>query len=105
MPGNKILLRKLPDPKQVQLPISFLFFFFAKYQRVNRHAVPPTQEKIARICVEKIGLRGQRIKRVVVVVVVVIASAQLHLTKPELRFYAGLNLAHGMSEIRDGEDL
>ena len=37
--------------------------------------------------------------------VVVIASAQLNSTKPELRFCAGLNPAHGVSEIRDGEDL
>ena len=37
--------------------------------------------------------------------VVVIASAQLHLTKPELRFCAGSNPARGVSEIRDGEDL
>ena len=37
--------------------------------------------------------------------VVVIATAQLHSTKPELRFCAGSNPACGMSEIRDGEDL
>ena len=30
---------------------------------------------------------------------------QLHSTKPELRFCAGLNLARGVLEIRDGEDL
>ena len=36
----------------------------------------------------------------------VITTAQLHSTsKPELRFCAGSNPAHGMSEIRDGEDL
>ena len=34
--------------------------------------------------------------------VVVITSAQLHSTKPELRFYAGSNSARGVSEIRDG---
>ena len=37
--------------------------------------------------------------------VVVITTAQLHLTKPELRFCAGSNPARGVSEIRDGEDL
>ena len=35
----------------------------------------------------------------------VISTAQLRSTKLELRFYAGSNLAHGVSEIRDGEDL
>ena len=37
--------------------------------------------------------------------VVVITTAQLHSTKPELRFCAGSNHARGVSEIRDGEDL
>ena len=37
--------------------------------------------------------------------VVVIATAQLHSTKPELRFCAGPNLVCGMPKIRDGEDL
>ena len=37
--------------------------------------------------------------------VVVIITAQLHSTKPELRFCAGSNHARGVSEIRDGEDL
>ena len=37
--------------------------------------------------------------------VVVITTAQLHSTKPELRFYACLNPACGMPEIQDGEDL
>ena len=37
--------------------------------------------------------------------VVVITIAQLYSTKPELRFCAGSNPAHGVSEIRDGEDL
>ena len=36
---------------------------------------------------------------------VVITTPQLHSTKPELRFFAGSNPAHGVSEIRDGEDL
>ena len=37
--------------------------------------------------------------------VVVITTAQLHSTKPELRFCAGWNHACCVSEIRDGEDL
>ena len=37
--------------------------------------------------------------------VVVITTAQLHSTKPELRFCAGSKAACGVSEIRDGEDL
>ena len=37
--------------------------------------------------------------------VVVIDTAQLHLTKAELRFCAGSNSGHGVSEIHDGEDL
>ena len=37
--------------------------------------------------------------------VVVITTAQLHSTKPELRFCAGSNPDRGVLEIRDGEDL
>ena len=37
--------------------------------------------------------------------VVVITTAQLHSTKPELKFCAGSNPARGASEIRDDEDL
>ena len=37
--------------------------------------------------------------------VVLITTAQLHSTKPELRFCAGSNPARGVSEIRDGENL
>ena len=37
--------------------------------------------------------------------VVVIITAQLHSTKPELRFCAGSKPARGVSEIRNGEDL
>ena len=36
--------------------------------------------------------------------VVVITTVQLHSSKPELRFCAGLNPASGVSEIRDGEN-
>ena len=37
--------------------------------------------------------------------VAVITTTHLHSTKPELRFCAGSNTAHGVSEIRDGEYL
>ena len=37
--------------------------------------------------------------------VVVITTAQLHSTKPELRFCTGSNPVHGVSKIRDSEDL
>ena len=37
--------------------------------------------------------------------VVVITTAQVHLSKPELRFYADSNPAYGVLEIRDGKDL
>ena len=37
--------------------------------------------------------------------VVVITTAQIHSTKPELRFCRDSNLACAVSEIRDGEDL
>ena len=37
--------------------------------------------------------------------VMVVTTAQLHSTKPELKFCAGSNPARGVSEIRDGEDL
>ena len=37
--------------------------------------------------------------------VVVITTAQLHSTKPELRFCVGSYPACSMLEIRDGEDL
>ena len=37
--------------------------------------------------------------------VVVIITAQLYSTKPEFKFCAGSYPAHGVSEIRDGEDL
>ena len=38
-------------------------------------------------------------------IVVVISTIQLHSTKPELRFCAGSNPAHEVSQIRDGENL
>ena len=58
MPRSNILLRRLPAPKRVQLPNSRVFF--AKYQRVNRHAIASMQVRIARTYVWKIGLRWRR---------------------------------------------
>ena len=37
--------------------------------------------------------------------VVVFTAAQLHSTKPELRYWAGSNPPGDMPEIQDGEDL
>ena len=37
--------------------------------------------------------------------VVVTTTAQLHSSKPELRFCTGSNPVHSMLEIRNGEDL
>ena len=37
--------------------------------------------------------------------VVVFTAAQLHSTKPELRYWAGSNPPGDMLEIQDGEDL
>ena len=37
--------------------------------------------------------------------VVVITTAQLHSTKPELRFCAGSSPARAVTEIHDGKDL
>ena len=36
---------------------------------------------------------------------VVITTAQVHLTKPQLRFYVGSNPARSVSDGQDGEDL
>ena len=41
MPWNKILLRRLANPKCMQLPNGRLFF--VKYERVHRHALAPTR--------------------------------------------------------------
>ena len=45
MPRNNILLRRLPAPKWIQLLNGRVFF--AKYQRASRHALAPTQVRIA----------------------------------------------------------
>ena len=53
MPRNNILVQRLPNLRCVQLPDGCVFF--AKYKRVNRHALAPTQVRIARMYVRKIG--------------------------------------------------
>ena len=63
MPKNNILLRRLPNPRRVQLPNDCVFF--AKYERVNRHALAPTHVRIAGTHVQKIRPRRQRIRRFV----------------------------------------
>ena len=58
MPGNNILLRRFSTPKRVQLlngPV-----FFAKYQRVSRHALTPTDVTYVR----KIEPRGKRMRKI-----------------------------------------
>ena len=37
--------------------------------------------------------------------ITVITTSQLHLIKPELRFYTGSNPAYGVSEICNGDNL
>ena len=45
------------------------------------------------------------LKKVEHLTIVVITTAQLHSTKPELKFCLGSHPARGVSEIRDGADL
>ena len=61
MPRKNIFLQRLSNPRHVQLPNGLVFF--AKYKRVNRHALVPTQVRIARRHVRKIGPRRQIIRR------------------------------------------
>ena len=60
MPRNNILLQRLSNLRHVQLPNGLVFF--AKYKGVNRHALVPTQVRIARRHVRKIGPRRQRMR-------------------------------------------
>ena len=46
MSRNNILLRRLPNPKRVQLSSGGVFF--AKYERVNRHELAPIHIRINR---------------------------------------------------------
>ena len=83
--------------------INFGIFIFGNFESIKTAQVSYLLVMIIlfnnslqnRECLKKIYRHG----------VVVITIAQLHSTKPELRFCAGSNPAHGVSEIRDGEDL
>ena len=52
MSRNNILLRRLPNPKRVQLSSGGVFF--AKYERVNRHELAPIHIRINRTYSRKI---------------------------------------------------
>ena len=62
MPTNNILVWRLPNLRHVQLPNGCVFL--AKYERLNIHAVAPTEVRIVRRYVLKIGLRQQKIRRI-----------------------------------------
>ena len=62
MPRSNILLQRLPARKRIQLPNGRVFF--AKYQRVGRHALTPTRVRIAGTYVRKIGPRRQKIRKI-----------------------------------------
>ena len=62
MPGNNILLRKLPIPKRVQQLNGDVFF--AKHQKVGRYMLAPTRVWITQTYVSKIGPRRQRVRRI-----------------------------------------
>ena len=59
MPRNNNLLRRLPNSRCVQLPNGRVFF--AKYERVNRRALAPTQVRIASTYLQKIGPRKKEL--------------------------------------------
>ena len=59
MPRNNILLRRLTNSRCVQLPNGRVFF--AKYKRVNRHALAPTQVRIANTYLQKLGPRKKEL--------------------------------------------
>ena len=58
MPRSNILPQRLATLKRAQLPNSRVFF--AKYKRVNNHALAPTRVRINRTYVNKVGPRRQR---------------------------------------------
>ena len=58
MPRNNILPQRLATLKGAQLPNSRVFF--AKYKRVNNHALAPTRVRINRTYVSKVGRRRER---------------------------------------------
>ena len=62
MRRKNILLRRLPAPKQVQLPNGCVFF--AKYQKVYRYTLAPSRVQIAQTYVRKIEPRRQRVRKI-----------------------------------------
>ena len=62
MPRNNILLRRFSAPKRVQIANDCVFF--AKYQRVGRHALAPTRVRIAKTYARKIVPRQQKVRRI-----------------------------------------
>ena len=62
MPGNNILLRRLPIPKRVQQLNGHVFF--AKHQKVGRYTLAPTRVWITRTYISKIRPRQQRVRRI-----------------------------------------
>ena len=81
--GNKIEIEKT---QRKCIKSNFLFLLKLKKKKENKLELEKKRKEI------RIG-------------VVFITTAQLHSTKPELRFCAGSNPARGVSDIRDGEDL
>ena len=61
-PRNNILLRKLVTPKQVRLPNGQTFL--ARYERVNRGTLAPTNVNTRRTYTRSIGPRTQRQRRI-----------------------------------------
>ena len=61
-PQNNILLQKLATPKKVRLPKGRKFL--ARYERVNRGTLAPTNVNIRRTYTRSIGLRRQRQRRI-----------------------------------------
>ena len=58
MPGNNIFPHRFATLKRAQLPNGRVFF--AKYKRVNNHALTLTRVRINRTYVNKVGPRRQR---------------------------------------------
>ena len=111
---------KLPDNITLKNVVILIIFvlkddgklcpqIFKKHCLLNKHGFPQDSgidawqkmrkrnkwNLVLKMCLVCMGISG----------VVVITTAQLHSTKPELRFCAGSNPARGVLEIRDGEDL
>lgn len=61
MPRNNILVKRLLEPKRVQLPNGRVFY--ARYKKVGRNVFNPTRVRIARTYVRKIGPPKRRIRR------------------------------------------